>query len=110
MTPILWSEGLTASKVSYVSGVAPVGAYEDYCQDKASGTGSSSATLTPERGHGTSRGVSTRRSEGRYSGAGSRCFICGDEVVGGGVIDGPLTASSDELTCDGIRMPVPTKP
>ena len=102
----LWSEGLTASKVSYVSGVAPVEPtrISVRIRHRAPEVG---ATLFPD---GDTVSVLFDAPQRAVTPGQASVFYCGDEVVGGGVIDGPLTASSDELTCDGIRMPVPTKP
>ena len=102
----LWSEGLTASKVSYVSGVAPVEPtrVSVRIRHRAPEVG---ATLLPD---GDTVSVLFDAPQRAVTPGQASVFYCGDEVVGGGVIDGPLTASSDELTGDGIRMPVPTKP
>ena len=102
----LWSEGLAASKMSYVSGVAPVvpTRISVRIRHKAPEV---AATLLP---NGDTVSVVFDSPQRAVTPGQASVFYCGDEVVGGGVIDGPLTASSDELTCDGIRMPVPTKP
>ena len=102
----LWSEGLTASKTSYVSDVAPVGPTRVSVRIRHRAP-EVSATLMPNGD--TARVVFDSPVRAVTPGQ-AAVFYLGDEVVGGGVIDGPLTASSDELTRDGIRMPVPTKP
>ena len=102
----LWSEGLTASRVSYVSGVAPDGPTRVSVRIRHRAP-EVSATLMPNGD--TARVVFDSPARAVTPGQ-AAVFYLGDEVVGGGVIDGPLSASSDELTGDGIRMPVPAKP
>ena len=102
----LWSEGLTASKVSYVSGVAPDGPTRISVRIRhlAPEVG---ATLFPD---GDTVSVLFDAPQRAVTPGQASVFYCGDEVVGGGVIDGPLSASSDELASDGFRVPVPAKP
>ena len=102
----LWSEGLTASKVSYVSGVAPTGPtrISVRIRHRAPEVG---ATLFPD---GDTVSVLFDAPQRAVTPGQASVFYCGDEVVGGGVIDGPLSASSDELASDGTRVPVPAKP
>ena len=102
----LWSEGLTASKVSYVSGVAPVEPtrISVRIRHRAPEVG---ATLIP---NGDTVSVLFDAPQRAVTPGQASVFYCGDEVVGGGVIDGPLSASSDELASDGTRVPVPAKP
>ena len=102
----LWSEGLTASKVSYVSGVAPVEPtrVSVRIRHRAPEVG---ATLLPD---GDTVSVLFDAPQRAVTPGQASVFYCGDEVVGGGVIDGPLNASSDELASDGTRVPVPAKP
>ena len=102
----LWSEGLTASKVCYVSGVAPEGPTRISVRIRHRAP-EVAATLLPD---GDKVSVLFDAPQRAVTPGQASVFYCEDEVVGGGVIDGPLTASSDELTGDGIRMPVPTKP
>ncbi len=102
----LWSEGLTASKVSYVSGVAPDGPtrISVRIRHRAPEVG---ATLLPNEDMVSVLFDAPQRAvtPGQAS-----VFYRGEEVVGGGVIDGPLSASSDGLANDGFRVPVPAKP
>ena len=102
----LWSEGLTASKVSYVSGVAPAGPtrISVRIRHRAPEVG---ATLLPD---GDTVSVLFDAPQRAVTPGQASVFYCGDEVVGGGVIDGPLSASSDELASEGARVPVPAKP
>ncbi len=102
----LWSEGLTASKVSYVSGVAPVEptSISVRIRHRAPEVG---ATLFPD---GDTVSVLFDAPQRAVTPGQAAVFYCWDEVVGGGVIDGPLSASSDELASDGTRVPVPAKP
>ena len=102
----LWSEGLTASKVSYVSGVAPTGPtrISVRIRHRAPEVG---ATLFPD---GDTVSVLFDAPQRAVTPGQASVFYCGDEVVGGGVIDGPLSTSSDELANGGFRVPVPAKP
>ena len=102
----LWSEGLRASKVSYVSGVAPVEPtrISVRIRHRAPEVG---ATLFPD---GDTVSVQFDAPQRAVTPGQASVFYFGDEVVGGGVIDGPLSASSDELASDGTRVPVPAKP
>ena len=102
----LWAEGLTASKVSYVSGVAPVKPtrISVRIRHRAPEVG---ATLLPD---GDTVSVLFDAPQRAVTPGQASVFYCRDEVVGGGVIDGPLNASSDELASGGFRVPVPAKP
>ena len=102
----LWSEGLTASKVSYVSGVAPDGPTRISVRIRHRAP-EVAATLLPD---GDTVSVLFEAPQRAVTPGQASVFYCRDEVVGGGVIDGPLTASSDELANGGFRVPVPAKP
>ena len=102
----LWSEGLTASKVNYVSGVAPDGPTRISVRIRHRAP-EVAATLLP---NGDTVSVLFDSPQRAVTPGQASVFYCGDEVVGGGVIDGPLSASSDELASDGTRVPVPAKP
>ena len=98
----LWSGGLTASKVSFVSGEWPVGPTKVRVKIRHRAP-EVSATLGAEGESATVRFDDPQRA---VTPGQAVVFYAGEEVVGGGVIDGPLSSEPDKMPAGESRQTV----
>lgn len=98
----LWSNGLTASRVSFVSGQCPGGSTRVRVKIRHRAP-EVLATLDSDGERAVVRFEEPQRA---VTPGQAVVFYDGDEVVGGGVIDGPLVSDADGESGRGIRTAV----
>ena len=100
----LWSKGLTASKMSFVSGERPDGPARVSVKIRHRAP-EVQATLESD---GEGAVVRFDESQRAVTPGQAVVFYDGEEVVGGGVIDGPLASESEGITAGTLPQPATT--